>query len=94
MPLAASFSYSEVGNVCEITRVDKDAVKTSSRSYPDLGTKKLGECGTSAPRPTTVALPGRHVPGLGMHREAVGSRECCLQPESSSLLHERPPGME
>lgn len=37
-----------------------------------------------------AVLPGRHVLYPGMHREAVGSRDYCLEPGSSVLLHEKP----
>lgn len=41
-----------------------------------------------------LSLPGRRVLYPGTHREAVGSRDWCSQPESFSPLHERPSGGE
>lgn len=39
----------------------------------------------------STALPGRRGLYPGKHNEAVGSKDCCLEPGSFALLHERPP---
>lgn len=42
----------------------------------------------------STALPGRRGLYPGKHNEAVGSRDCCLEPGSFAPLHERPPKVE